>query len=206
MTRESFADVPDKKSINNAIIALKKNGIECEYISHGAHVKRRIAQLIPAGSQVMTMTSVTLHELGITEEIDNSGNYDSVRHRLSNMDRESQDREMQQLGAAPEYAIGSVHAITEEGNVLIASNTGSQLPAYVYGAKKVIWVVGAQKVVKDVAQGMKRIYDYVLPLESERARKAYGVEGSFVSKLLIVNKEVTPGRIHIIIVDEKLGY
>ena len=93
-----------------------------------------------------------------------------------------------------------------DGKVLIASNTGSQLPAYAYGASKVIWIVGTQKIVNDLEDGMKRIYEYTLPLESERAQKAYGVAGSAVSKLLIVNQEVTPGRITIIFVPENIGY
>jgi len=89
--------------------------------------------------------------------------------------------------------------------VMIASATGSQLPAYVYGSSHVIWIVGSQKIVKDMEEGLKRIYEYVFPLENERAMKAYGM-GSGVNKLLIVNKEVSLGRITIIIVKEKLGF
>ena len=66
------------------------------------------------------------------------------------MDRTTQARERAKLGATPDLAIGSVHAVTEDGHVLIASNTGSQLPAYVYAAGKVIWVVGAQKIIKNI--------------------------------------------------------
>ncbi len=114
---------------------------------------------------------------------------------------------MQKLGAAPEYVIGSVHTVTEDGHVLIiASASGSQLPAYVYAAEHVIWVVGTQKIVKNIEEGMKRIYKYVLPLESARAHKAYGVPGSSVNKLLIVNKEPVPNRITIILVQQPLGF
>jgi acyl-CoA hydrolase len=118
-------------------------------------------------------------------------------------DKESEKRK---LGNGPDYAVGSVHAVTEDGKILIASNTGSQLPAYAYGAGKVVWVVGTHKITKDLDAGMKRIYDYVLPLESVRANKAYGVPGSFVSKLLIINKEVSPGSLIIIFVPEVLGF
>ena len=122
------------------------------------------------------------------------------------MDRKTQGREMQKIGATPDWTIGSVHAVTEEGQVLIASNTGSQLPAYAYGSSHVIWVVGTQKIVKNIDQGIKRVYEHSLPLESERAKKAYGVPGSFVSKILIVNKEISPGRVVIIFINEKLGF
>ena len=95
--------------------------------------------------------------------------------------------------------------VTEDGKVLIASNSGSQLPGYAYGSSHVIWVVGTQKIVNNIDDGMKRIDQYVLPLESERAHKAYGVPGSFVSKLLIFNRE-NPGRITMILVKQPLGF
>ncbi|MBI3342389.1 LUD domain-containing protein, partial [Candidatus Curtissbacteria bacterium] len=114
--------------------------------------------------------------------------------------------EMQKLGAAPKWSVGSVNAVTEDGKVLIASNTGSQLSGYVYGSQHVVFVVGAQKLVKNLDVAMERIYEYVLPLESERAKKAYGMPGSFVSKLLIINKEVRPGRVRLIFIKEALGF
>ncbi|HSX49203.1 MAG TPA: LUD domain-containing protein, partial [Candidatus Saccharimonadales bacterium] len=163
-----------KKIVNTTIKNLKNNGIDGVVVKSGEDAKKKVLELIPEGSDVMTMTSETLKSIGIPEEIDKSGKFDSVREKLSKMDRSTQSGEMQKLGAAPKYTIGSVHAVTEDGQVIIASNTGSQLPAYVYGSEHVIWVVGIQKIVKNVEEGMKRIYDYVLPLESERAKKAYG--------------------------------
>ena len=112
---------------------------------------------------------------------------------------------MQKLGAAPEWVVGSVHAVTEEGAVLIASASGSQLPAYAFGSSHVIWVVGAQKLVKNFDEGIKRLYEYSFPLEDERARKVYGM-GSGVNKILVINKEWMEGRITMIIVKEKLGF
>lgn len=194
-----------KETINKTITALKDNGIGAQFVETGEDAKRLVLSLIPEGSEVMNMTSVTLDTIGVAKEILESGRYNSVLNKLSSMDQATQGTEMQKLGAAPEYAVGSVHAVTEDGHVLIASNSGSQLPAYAYGSSHVIWVIGAQKIVKDTEEGMKRIYEYVLPLEDERAKKAYGV-GSGVSKLLIFNKEKTAGRINIIIVNEVLGF
>ncbi len=138
--------------------------------------------------------------------LDGSGKYDSVKKKLMSTNRETEALQMQRLGAAPEYAVGSVHAVTEDGKVVVVSNTGSQLPAYAYGSMHVIWVVGGQKIVKDLDAAMERVYEHVLPLESERARIAYGVEGSNVSKLLTVTREVNPNRIKMIIVKEPLGF
>ncbi len=191
--------------IKKAIDALGENGIEALVVDNGKKARDEVLKRIPKGAEVMTMTSMTLDSIGVSAQINESGNYNSVRNKLKLMDRATQGLEMNKLGAAPEYAVGSVHAVTEDGKVLVASNTGSQIPAYVYASPHVIWVVGTQKIVKDKDSGIKRIYEHTLPLESERAQKAYG-RGSNVSKLLIINKEVRPDRITLIFVKEKLGF
>lgn len=198
--------LPDMKIIEKTIKALKQNGFEAIAVGAGAEAKQKFLEIIPQGAEVMNMTSVTLETLGLVSEIQEFGRYDSVKKKLSSMDRITQGREMQRLGAAPEWAVGSVHAVTQDGHVLIASNSGSQLPAYSYGSDHVVFIVGVQKIVKNIDEGMKRIYKHSLPLESERAKKAYGVPGSFVSKILILNREPKPGRTHIILVNEALGY
>lgn len=193
-----------KKQVDKTIAALKANGIEAVFVENGVAAKKKALSLISAGAQVMTMTSVTLDTIGLAKEINESGKFNSARAKI--MDSKTSPREKKMIGAAPEVAIGSVHAVTEEGEVMVASATGSQLPAYAYGADKVIWVVGIQKLVNGKEDGFKRIYEYVLPLESERAKKAYGVAGSSVNKLLIFNKEAQAGRIHMILVGESLGF
>ncbi len=201
-----YDQLASSEQIEATIAALQANGINGLVVESGEEAKKKVLELLPEGTEVMTMTSVTLDTLGIAQEINESGKYDSVRVKLNAMNRETQGSEMQKLGAAPDWTVGSVHAVTEDGKVLIASNTGSQLPAYAYGAGHVVWVVGAQKIVKDVEAGLKRIYDYVLPLEAERAKKAYGAPGSFVSKLLVINRENIENRITIIFIKEVIGY
>jgi len=197
----------DEKTIENTVAALKANGIDAQVAENRQEAKRKVLELIPESSEAMTMTSVTLDTIGLSEEINKADSrFRPVRDKLYAMDRNTQVQEMNRLGAAPEFAVGSVHAVTEDGYVLIASNTGSQLPAYSFGALHVIWVVGAQKIVKNTDEGIKRIHEHSLPLESERAKKAYGVPGSAVNKVLIINKEVQPGRIKLILVKEKLGF
>lgn len=196
-----------KESIEKTIKALKANGIDTKFVQTSKEAKEELLKLIPQGAEVFNETSGTLDAIGIPKAINESGKYVSVRNKLNSMDRNTQSSEMLKLGAAPAWAIGSVHAVTEDGHVLIASNTGSQLAAYSGGAAHVIWVVGTQKIVKDNTEALKRIYEYVLPLESERANKAYNITtGSNVSKLLIINKEVNPNRITLILVQEVSGF
>src|SRR5207253_1560738 len=122
----------------------------------------------------------------ITAEIEGSGRYDSVRAKLKKLDRETQLREIRKLGAAPDYMLGSAHAITDDGVVLVASGSGSQLGAHAYAAGTVILVVGHQKIVRDVEEGLRRIEEYCLPREDARM-KALGRLGSALMKILIVN-------------------
>jgi len=203
-------DTPaNDKVIAKTVDSLKQNGVDAIIVTNGEEAKKKVLDFLPKNSEVMTMTSITLETTGIAAAINESGDYDSVKNKLSKLDRAKDSREMQRIGTAPEWAIGSVHAITEDGKLLIASMTGSQLPAYAYGAGHVIWVVGTQKIVKNLDDGMERIYDYILPLETKRARKAYNLPDTFnsnVSKLLIINKEIIPNRLTVILVKEKLGF
>ena len=206
---KDFSALATDESIQKTIDALKANGMDAIVVDTGDEAKEKVLFFIPQDAEVFAKTSETTRAIGLAEALDESGSYKSVRKELMSMDRETQGREMQKIGAAPEYIVGSVHAVTEDGHVFIASNTGSQIPGDAYGAGHVIWVVGTQKIVKDNETALKRLYEYVLPLESVRARKAYGLPenwNSNVSKLLIVNKEVTPGRITIVFVKEQLGF
>ncbi len=206
-------DLPDtkwgklasKSQIEKTIKALGKNNIEAMYVAKAEDARELALSMIPEGAEVMDMTSRTLESLGLDSEIRDSGKYDSVKSKLMTMKRETQGVEMQKLGAAAEWSIESVHAVTEEGKVVVASNSGSQMPGYVYGSAHVVWVVGAQKLVKNLEEAIERLYDYTLPLESERLKGIYGIP-SFVSKLLIFNREPTPDRIKMIIVGENLGF
>lgn len=197
----------NEQIIKKTVEALKQNGIETLVVTTGPEAKKRVLAIIPRNSEVMTMSSVTLDAIGLSEEINKSkSRFKPLRDKLYSLDRKTQAQEMNRLGAAPQFVVGSVQAITEDGQLLMASNTGSQLPAYAYGALHVIWVVGIQKIVKNLDSGLSRLYEHCLPLESERAKKAYGVPGSAINKILIIGKETQPKRATLILVKEKLGF
>lgn len=201
-----WEELASADALNAATKALGANGISAIVVENGEEAKKKAMELIPKGAEVFTVTSTTVASIGLDKEINESGSYASVRKRLSGMDRNTQGKEMAELGSAPEWVVGSVHAVTEDGSAIIASQTGSQLSSYAYGAQHIIWIVGTQKIVKDLDEGMRRIYEHSLPLEGERAKKAYGAPGSAVNKLLIVKKEVVPNRTTMILVKERLGF
>ena len=200
-----FGKLASDEQIERTAKALEANNIRTLIAENGEKAKRMFFELIPDGSEVFLGASITLETLGIKDEIDKSGRFDALRPRMFAMDRATQGREIRKLGGAPDYAAGSVHAVTEDGQVLIVSNTGSQLGPYAYGAGHVIWVVGAQKIVKDLNEGLRRIYDYCLPREKLHVQQLYNA-GTGVNKILIVNKDFRPNRITMIIVKEELGF
>lgn len=202
----SYARLPGDEQIARAANALQLNGIRVLVAENAAEAKDRLAEVIPAGAEVFTSSSTTFIQLGLMQEIDRAdGRYDSVRIKLGKLDPKTQNREMQKLGATPEYVVGSVHAVTETGSVLVASMTGSQLAPYAASAAHVVWIVGTQKIVPNLDEALKRLEEYTFPLEDQRAQQAYGVHSS-INKLLVINREIVPGRVTLIFVKENLGF
>jgi len=201
----TYTKAATHEQVHRAATHLKEHGIHAVVVSNGAEALRTVLSLIPEHSEVFTSTSETLAQIGLVRELEESGKYDSVRKRMMALDRATQEREIRKLSEAPQYAVGSVHAVTEEGDLLIASMTGSQIGPYAYGAGKVIWVVGAQKVVPTIQDGLKRLREYACPMEDARALKAYGMN-SGLNKILIISKEINPGRATVVLVQEVLGF
>lgn len=203
--RAEFSRVASREQIQAVAQALEGNGITTSVVDSGEEARQAVRSLLPVGAEVYNNTSRTLETVGIAEDIESSGLYQPLRLRLYQMDREMQGREMRQLAAAPDWVVGSVHAVTEQGSLLVASASGSQLGPIVSGAGHVVLVVGRQKVVPDFDSALRRVYEYCFPLEDLRAREAYGVP-SGVNNLLVINKAVSPGRLTAILVNESLGF
>jgi len=202
---ETFAKLANDEKIERTSKALEANGIQTLIAENAAEAKRLFFELVPEGAEIFLGASVTLEQTGIRDEVDKSGRFDALRPKMFAMNRETQGREIRKMISAPDYAAGSVHAVTEDGHVLIASNTGSQLGPYASGAGKIIWVVGAQKIVKDLNEGFRRIEEHILPLEEAHMQELYKV-GTAISKVLVFNREIRPNRITMIIVKEELGF
>ena len=196
-------------SVERAAAALAANGFEVAIAENAAAARAKALEWIPKGAEVFTMVSVTVDSIGLAAAINESGDYASVRVALGGMKGATQGREMRKLGAAPDVSVGSVHALTEDGKFLVASLTGSQLPAYAYGAGTAIFVVSTKKIVKNLDEAWNRLVEHVVPQESGRARKAYGLPESFStypSKVLVFNREIQPGRVKVILLKEDAGF
>jgi YkgG family uncharacterized protein len=203
-TSERFTELPDDETLQATVVALEEHGFSVEVVDDFDAARAAVLARIPEGSSVMTNTSVTLEETGIADAINNGGPYDSARNKMMGLDYETQAKEMKAIAGQAEFALGSVHAVTRDGALLIASASGSQLAAYAWGAANVIFVVGAQKLVPNAEAGRERILEHSLKLEDARAYAAYG-QNSFVGKILEIHQEM-PGRIHVVVIRQSVGF
>lgn len=185
--------------------ALNAHNIQTVVVDTAEEARDCVLSLIPEGAEVNAAMSTTLDQIGVTREIEESDRFNALRPQLRKMDRIKQNREWRKLASAPDVMLGSVHAVTEQGQVLVASGGGSQIGPYASGAGMVIWVVGAQKLVPTLADGLRRLEEHALPLESERMRKMTG-RTSKVNQVLIVQGALQPDRFRMIIVKENLGF
>jgi acyl-CoA hydrolase len=202
---DRFTTLPGEQDLAATVTALEEHGFSVEVAGDLDAARQAVLARIPHGSSVMTNTSVTLQEAGLADAVNSDGSpWDSARNRMFALDFATQAQQMKAIGGQPDYALGSVHAITRDGVLVIASSSGSQLASYAWGAANVIFVAGAQKIVPDLAAARDRVYQHSLVLEDARAQAAYG-QHSTVGKLLEIHSEL-PGRIHIVLVRQVVGY
>ena len=203
-TPSRFDTLPDEQTLAATVTALEEHGFSVEVVDDLEAARHAVLTRIPHGSSVMTNTSVTLEQTGIADAVNDGGPYDSARVKMAELDFATQLQEMKAIGGQPDYALGSVHAITRDGTLVIASASGSQLASYAWGASNVIFVAGAQKLVPTLEAARDRIYTHSLVLEDARAVAAYG-QHSVVGKILEIHSEL-PGRIHIVLVRQVVGF
>src|SRR5689334_738528 len=157
---KEFDQLASNDQIEKTVRALEAHGMSTIVFETGKAAREYVMSMIPSGVDVYNPPSRTLDEIGLTAAIESSENFQPVRSRLGSLNRATQQREIRKLISSPDVVIGSVHAITEKGEVLIASASGSQLGSAAAGAGKVIWVVGAQKLVRTLEEGFRRIREY----------------------------------------------
>jgi acyl-CoA hydrolase len=201
----SFGTPATADALQRAAKALRAHNHSVEIANTVADARTYVSSILPKDQMIFTASSETVRLSGLDDEINKSGNYRSIRQQMAKLDPKTQMSEMKRLGATPDVVVGSVHAVTEEGQLVVGSATGSQLGPYATGAGKAIFVVGAQKVVPDLEAAIRRLRFYSYPLEDIRARKAYG-NPSTLAKILIINSEFPPGRSTVVLIREPIGF
>jgi hypothetical protein len=205
--RDEWACPADKATVERTAAALRSKGYDVFVADDVATARQIVLEKLPKGAEVSQGASMTLEETGITALIEESGDYDAIRPRTRTLDVSTEDgrRLRRKMSGAPDWWINSAHAVTEDGRIVLASYTGSQLGPIAVGAGHVIFVIGAQKLVEDLEAALRRIEEHALPLESQRSMRLYGTT-SGISKVLIINQEIQPGRFTVVIIRQAVGF
>ncbi len=208
INNRNFDELADNTQVQKTINSLKANGFLPILVNSKEEAFEKIQEMIPDNASVMNGTSATLREIGYIDYLKEGGHKWNNLHEkvLAELDPEKQAK-LRKTSVISDYYLGSAHAVTENGEILIASNTGSQLPHLVYTSQNIIFVVGAQKIVSNIDEAFKRLKEHVIPLENERMKGVYGV-GTTHAKTLILHKEnpMMGRQIYVVIVNEKLGF
>ena len=199
-----FAAPASREALERAAASLSSHGFETVIVSDGPTARDFVLTQIPRRSEVHWGAGVTVAEIGLADAMETSSDIEALRPRLSAMDRTTQHDQMRKLGAAPDVFVNSANAVTEDGSIVSASASGSQLGPIASGAGRVFFVIGAQKVVPDLATALRRIETHVVPLEDARALEAYGFHTA-LNKILILNGE-RPGRVTVVLVEQAIGF
>lgn len=203
-----YNQLASANSIQTTLGNLKENNVEGIVVTTKEEALSKLKELIPAGASVMNGSSVTLETIGFIDYLK------SGEHKWNNLHAgivaeqdPTKQANLRQQAIHADYYLGSVHALSETGEFVIASNTGSQLPHIVFTSKNLIFVVGAQKIVPNLVEALKRLEEYVIPLEDKHMQEKYGV-GTSPNKILIFKGEATviQRKVRIIVVNEALGF
>ncbi len=203
-----YANLASQETVAATVAALKERNIEAIVVETKAAALEKIKELVPAGVSVMNGASVTLEQIGFVEYLK------SYAHGWQNLHKSIiaetdpvKKAALRKQAALSDYYLGSVHAIAATGEMVIASNSGSQLPHIVFTSPNIIFVAGIQKIVPTLTDAMDRLMSYVIPLEDAHMQQLYNVH-TYPSKILIVNRESpTSGRnVKIILVKEAVGF
>jgi LUD domain len=194
----------DSAQLQALTTRLRERNFEVLVVDDADRAKAAVFALLPEGAEVHSGKSKTLENAGIFDKLMKSGRYNFLRTRLRQMNYETQAREIRKLGAAPDFMLGSVQAVTEAGQLVAASGSGSQIGPYAFGAEHLILVIGSQKVVPDLDAALRRITEHVQPYEDIRLREQMG-EGAQLARVLILERDFRPGRTTIILVREPIG-
>lgn len=202
-----YTKIASDSIIKKVVEALKERNIHAIVVNTKEEALEEIKKLIPKGASVMNGSSATLNEIGFVDYLkEGQHGWDNVHENILNEKDKAKKSRLRKESVLADYFLGSVHAITEVGQLIIASASGSQMPSYAFTSDNVIWVAGTQKIVPTLDVALARIRDHVVPLEDARV-KNIGYPGTTWARTLIIENEIMPNRhLTMILVKEKLGF
>ena len=204
----SYEIIPEKEVIQKTVEALTNNGFKTIVVDTKEQALAHIKTVIPHGASVMNGASTTLEQIGFVKYLQSEQHGWNNLHEAILAEKDTAiQMQLRMQSSFAQYFLGSVHAITESGQLLSASASGSQIAPYAFTAQNLILVASTNKIVPRLDDAIQRIREYVFPLEDARM-KTVGYPGSVLSKILIHEREsAMMGRtVTLLLVNEKLGF
>lgn len=201
-----FNQLATKETVEQVIENLKNRGITAILVETKEQALEKIKELIPEGMSIMTGSSTTLDQIRFTDLLISKNHpWKNLKDEILNESNTQKRNELRKNSVLADYFLGSVHAVTKDGEILVASASGSQIPSYAFSSDNVIWVVSTKKIVNNLDGAFQRVKEHIYPLEDQRMKNA-GYEGSIIGKWFILEREILPNRkITLIFVNEDLG-
>jgi hypothetical protein len=207
----------DKKT-GNLIKNWQKKNILGLYCDDKERAAEKILEIIPISSSVGISGSLTLDQLGIVERLESRGNKVFSQYK-SGISRD-ESLELRRLGAQADYYLASANAISEKGELVFFSGYGNRIAGISY-AKNVIIISGINKLTANLGEAIKRAREYATPLNCKRlnwdtpclkdgiCRKEICLFPEYkrmCCQILIIEAEIAPDRLKVILVGENLGF
>ncbi|KXS15907.1 DUF1121-domain-containing protein [Gonapodya prolifera JEL478] len=191
-----------------AVDGLTKAGFVVYPVATKAEALEKLKSIAPAGASVSNGYSSSAVDVGFIDFLKSTDKYKNYHALLLAEQDQAKQAKLRQEGYAADYFFSSPNAIGSDGVFVIADLTGTKT-AGTGPSGNLVLLAGSNKIVeggKDAA--LKRLYDYVVPLESLRSHLVFGVEKSAANNVVVVSgaNPWGPKRIHIVLVKESLGF
>ncbi len=200
--------------MHKLIDALKRRNITGYFVSDRDEAVSKAVELIPENSSVGFGGSVTLEQIGILDVL-------RKRKDIELLDR-TQLKDSKQLYElyikmfSCDVFLSSSNAITEEGQIANVDGRGNRVAMITFGPRKVVIIVGKNKITEKLDAAIDRIRKVACPLNVKRLKELAKTspvastieitEEKIWGQVSIIERQLDRGRIHVIIVNEDLGF
>lgn len=204
----NFDKLANKRAIGETEKNLKSKNYTVYVVSSGAQALEKIKEIIPSKASIMNGSSTTLDQIGYSKYLESGKHkWNDLYAKISAENNKKKRDALRRESVVSDYYLGSVHALSQTGEFVIASNTGSQLPHVVFTSQNLIFVVSTKKIVKSLSMALQRLEKHVKPLEDERLMKEYNAHTAD-NKILIFKGEaqMKKRKITFLLIAEDLGF
>lgn len=204
----AYDKIASRDVVTKTIKALEDHNFHAEVVSGKSEALARVKELIAQGSSIMNGASRTLEEIGFVKYLkEGAHGWQNLHEGILKEQDPAEQAKLRRQSTVSDFYIGSAHAVTEEGELFFASNSGSQLPHLAFSSPNVILVVGTHKIIPTLKDVDARMKDRILPLEEVNMQQKYGVGTQWNKTLILHNENPHMGRtVRIIFVEEVLGF